>query len=154
MVSSLTSRFFFLAILWWVLTEGRLDGWWLGVLAVLFATFVSMWLAPKLPHHIHLTRAPSFFWYFLINSIRGGIMVAKVAFGGQKAMQPSVLEFHLTLPAGAPRVLLINTIGLMPGSLCVEQTGDQLRVHVLDERLPFVEEINDLQRRIHVLFGV
>lgn len=142
------------AMLWWVLAEGNLDGWWLGVMAVVLATWVSMWLTPDRPHRIRLIRAPGFFWYFLKNSIYGGILVAMVALRGRKAMQPNVLEFHLTLPAGAPRVLLINTIGLMPGSLCVEQTGDRLRVHVLDERLPFEEDIADLQLRIHALFGV
>ncbi|MNF05208.1 hypothetical protein D3C80_2048860 [compost metagenome] len=51
-------------------------------------------------------------------------------------------------------MLLLNTLGLMPGTLGVELTDDRLRIHVLDERLPILAEVKVLEAHIARMFGV
>ena len=65
-----------------------------------------------------------------------------------------LLELKLALPAGVPRILMLNTLGLMPGTLGVRLDGDRLKVHVLDERLPVAAEARALEAHIARLFGV
>jgi len=154
MISSLLLRCLLFAVLWWVLAEGRIDGWWLGAIAVATATWASAVLMPPSTHRLRLSRMPGFVWFFLKNSVRGGFQVAMIAFRGRAALQPDVLELQLSLPAGGPRVLLTNVIGLMPGTLSVELAGEWLRVHVLDERLPIAADVAELEARIRALFGV
>jgi multicomponent Na+:H+ antiporter subunit E len=154
MIPSLLLRCFLFAGLWWVLTEGRIDGWWLGAIAIVIATWTSAVLMPPSTHRLRLSQMPGFLWFFLKNSIRGGFQVAMMALRGRAALQPDVLELQLRLPAGGPRVLLTNVIGLMPGTLSVELAEDRLRVHVLDERLPIEAEVAELEARIRALFGV
>jgi len=55
---------------------------------------------------------------------------------------------------GAPRILLTYTLSLMPGTLGVELCDDRLRLHVLHQDLPVVEEARALERHIAALFGV
>ncbi|MDP1707951.1 MAG: hypothetical protein Q8L89_02625 [Gammaproteobacteria bacterium] len=43
-------------------------------------------------------------------------------------------------------MLLVNTLGLMPGTLSVDLAGDTLHLHVLDERLPISTEVQALRR--------
>ena len=70
------------------------------------------------------------------SSIRGGAQVAWMALRGPSALQPGLLELQVRLPPGGPRILLVNALTLMPGTLGVELARKTLRLHVLDERLP------------------
>jgi multicomponent Na+:H+ antiporter subunit E len=141
------------AALWWVLTEGRTDGWWLGGVAVVVATWASKASWPAAGHGLRLPALPGFAAFFLANSLRGGWQVALMALRGRGALQPAFLELPLNLPAGAPQVLLTSVIGLMPGTVGVELAADRLRLHVLHQDLPVVTEVRTLEQRIARLFG-
>jgi len=153
-IPSLLLRCLLFAVLWWVLAEGRIDGWWLGAIAVATATWASAVLLPPAAHRLRLVQMPGFVWFFLRNSIRGGFQVAMMALRGRSALQPGVLELQLNLPAGGARVLMTSVIGLMPGTLSVELAEDRLRLHVLDVRLSLAAEVGELETRIRALFGV
>lgn len=146
-------RVLLFACLWWILAEGRLDGWLLGGVAVITATWTSVALWPQPAHGLRLAALPGFLAFFLVNSVRGGWQVALMALRGHKALQPTVLELPLNLPVGAPQILLTNVLGLMPGTLGVELADDRLRLHVLHQDLPVVAEVRALERRIAALFG-
>lgn len=154
MISRLLPRGLLFASLWWILAEGHLDGWLLGGIAVAAATWASIALWPPAAHRVHLFALPGFLAFFLANSVRGGWQVALMALRGRRALQPAFLELPLNLPAGAPRILLTNVLGLMPGTVGVELTDDRLRLHVLHQDLPVVAEARALERRIAALFGV
>jgi multicomponent Na+:H+ antiporter subunit E len=153
MKKTLVNRSILFALLWWVLAEGRHDGWALGVVAVLAATWASLRLSPPGDHPIRIAGLIHFLSFFLWHSIRGGIQVAGMAFRGRTALQPGLIEFSVNLPPGGPRILLTNTLSLMPGTLGVELSGTSLQLHVLDERLPIVAETQALQAVIARLFG-
>ncbi len=154
MIPGLILRCLLFAVLWWVLAEGHIDDLWLGVVAVMTATWASAVLMPPVAHRLRLIKMPGFVLFFLRNSIRGGFQVAMMALRGRAALQPGVLELQLNLPEGGPRVLMTSVIGLMPGTLSVELAEDRLRVHVLDERLSLAAEVGELEARISALFGV
>lgn len=142
------------AFSWWVVAEGRMDGWLLGGIAVAAATWASVVLWPQeAARGLRLAVLPGFLVLFLFDSVRGGWQVALMALRGRKALQPACLELPLSLPAGAPQILLANLLSLMPGTVAVELADDRLRLHVLHQDLPAVAEARTMEQRIAVLFG-
>jgi multicomponent Na+:H+ antiporter subunit E len=154
MSSGFLPRGLLFAFLWWVLAEGRSDGWLLGGIAVAAATWASVALWPNSTHGLRLAALPGFLAFFLANSIRGGWQVALMALRGRSALQPAFLELPLNLPGGLPQILMITVLGLMPGTVGVELVEFRLRLHVLHHDLPVVAEAQALERRIAALFGV
>lgn len=140
--------------LWWIVAEGRTDGWLLGGIAVLAATWASLALSPPRPEPLRAFALAGFAAFFVVNSVRGGFQVALMALRGRASLRPATLELPLILPAGAPQVLLSNVLSLMPGSVSVGLAGNNLRLHVLDDRLPVATETKALEQRIARLFGL
>lgn len=153
MIGSIVRRALLFAGLWWVLAEGRHDGWLLGGVAVMAATWASLRLWPAAPMTLRFAGLLGFLRFFIVNSVRGGIQVAGMALRGRAALRPALIELTITLPAGGERVLLVNTLGLMPGSVGVGLHGTSLRLHVIDERLPVIAEARALETAIAGLFG-
>jgi len=52
------------------------------------------------------------------------------------------------------RLLLSAMVGLLPGTLASRVDADEMRVHVLDERLPWQATVAELERRLERLLGV
>jgi multicomponent Na+:H+ antiporter subunit E len=153
MIRSLLLRTLLFIGLWWILAEGHLDGWVLGGVAVAAATLTSIKLLPPGDRPLRLAGLIRFVGFFLWNSLRGGIQVAGMALRGRVALQPGIIELSVTLPRGGTRILLVNALCLMPGTLSVDLDDTSLRLHVLDERLPVVAETRALQAAIAGLFG-
>lgn len=140
-------------VLWWILAEGRLDGWLLGGIAVAAASWASIKLLPPGTQPLRLAGSVGFLHFFLWNSLLGGVQVARMALLGRTALQPAIIELAVALPPGGARILLVNVLGLMPGTLGVDLDDASLRLHVLDERLPVVAETRALEAVIAKMFG-
>lgn len=153
MIAAFLWRGLISALLWWVLTEGNWATWGLGVLAVVLATSASLKLLPPKAGGIRLSGLLAFFGFFVWNSVLGGAQVALLALRGRQALQPGVLDLSINLPPGAPRLLLVNTLGLMPGTVGMRLEDDRLRLHVLDERLPMLAAVRAVEQRIARIFG-
>jgi multicomponent Na+:H+ antiporter subunit E len=69
-------------------------------------------------------------------------------------LAPALVEVPVTLPEGLPRVLLVNTLNLLPGTVSVRLDRDRLCLHALDARLPIAEEVRDVEARIARLLGI
>lgn len=154
MTVALVRRGILFALLWWVLAEGSRDGWLLGAIAVAAASWASLRLLPPHVPGVLLTRLPGFLAFFVWNSLRGGVQVAWLALRSRAKLRPAILELVLELPPGAPRILMVGTLGLMPGTLGVRLQDDRLQLHVLDTGLPVAAEAAALQAHIARLFGV
>jgi multicomponent Na+:H+ antiporter subunit E len=153
MTTTIVSRCLSFALLWWILAEGRHDGWLLGAVAVFVATWASIKLLPPGDRPIGIAGLFGFLRFFLWNSVRGGMQVAALALRGRAALQPGLIEFTVMLPPGGQRILLVNTLSLMPGTLGVEMREATMLLHVIDERLPAVAEVRALEAVIARLFG-
>lgn len=57
-------------------------------------------------------------------------------------------------PAGAGRVVLANTLNLLPGTLSMGLEGEHLRLHVLDTHRPIVAEMRTAERRVARMLGL
>lgn len=151
MAGTMLRRSLLLAILWWVLTEGRPDTWGLGLVGVAAALASSLILLPR-RRRLALARVPGFLGYFLWHSAKAGAQVAAIALRFRLDLRPAVLELPLALPGGMPRILMAAVLGLMPGSISVRLADGRLRVHALDERLPVAAAAHALEARIARLF--
>jgi multicomponent Na+:H+ antiporter subunit E len=120
------------AATWWVLTDGALewDAWVIGVPAVLATTWLSAALLPATGWSWR--GAARFALFFLWESLRGGIDVARRAFDPRMPLAPGFFDHELEVRPDLARVAVINTSSLMPGSLVVDIDGQTLRVHALD----------------------
>jgi multicomponent Na+:H+ antiporter subunit E len=143
------------AMLWWVLAEGRADSWGVGAVSLVVALAASLYLAPPGSGRLSPSGLLGFVGFFLIQSLKGGIQVAARAFRPRMDLAPALLEVPINLPeAGIARVLLVNTLNLLPGTLSVAIMEDVLRLHVLDQRLPVIEEVRAAEARIARMLGL
>ena len=145
-------RLVLFSLVWWVLTDGAMDSWPVGLPVVLIATLASVMLMPALSWSL---RGMLFFIpYFLWHSLRAGVDVARRALHPQLPITPGLLDYRFRLPPGLPRVFMANTVSLLPGTLSVELGEEFLRVHVLDETGAINEELNLLENRLADIFGL
>jgi multicomponent Na+:H+ antiporter subunit E len=153
MMREVLQRGLFFALLWWISVEGRLDAWGAGLAAVAAATAASLALLPPGRIRISARGLLGFLGFFFSQSARGGVQVALMALRPRVDLRPAVIELSLSLPPGLPRILMAAVLGLMPGTVGIRLTGDRLRVHVLDERLPVAAETAALEAHIARMFG-
>ncbi|MBS3935828.1 MAG: Na+/H+ antiporter subunit E [Sulfuritalea sp.] len=142
------------ALLWWVLVEGSSVSWGIGLASVGLATFASLRLWPPAHWRISYAGVAAFAGWFLLESAKGAVQVAALAFQRRPDLAPRIIEISLALPAGAATVLIVNVLNLLPGTMCTDVEGKILRVHVLDGRLPVVEEVRAAEARIARMLGV
>jgi len=152
-IRSIFLRGLLFVVLWWILADGRHDGWLLGGIAVAAATWTSLKLQPPARQIIRLAGLVAFLRFFVWHSLRGGMQVAGMALRGRASLKPGIIELRVTLPSGGARILLVNSVGLMPGTLSVDLDDNNLRLHVLDDCQPVVAETRALEASIANLFG-
>jgi len=121
------------ALLWWILTEGAMTSWLTGVPVVLFAVLASMALLPGASWS--LPGILPFIPFFLWHSLRGGVDVAGRALHPRLPISPDLLKHQWRLPTGLPRVLMANTVSMLPGTLSTELDEQFLLVHVIDQTM-------------------
>lgn len=139
--------------LWWVLAGGRADSWGVGGVSVILALAASLVLLPPAKGRFSPLGLAAFVGFFLIQSVKGGIQVAAMALRPRLDLAPAMLDLPLALPPGLARILLANTLTLLPGTLSVRIEGDRLRLHVLDRRLPIMEELRAAEAAITRIRG-
>ena len=139
-----------LAVLWWAIAGE--PAWTFGVPAVALAAGASLWLAPQRTP-FRLLPALGFVAFFLWYSLRAGFDVARRALAPSLPLAPGVVEHRMRLPAGLGRVIFVNTVSLVPGTLSAELAGERLHVHALDTRLPVEAQLRNLEARIAAIFG-
>lgn len=145
----LTARAFVFAILWAVLSDG--DGWGIGLPVVLIATAASWRVSPGV--RLSITGLLRFLPYFFWNSLRGGFDVAVRALHPRLPINPALTRYGLRLDDPAARIVMANTVTLLPGTLSAELEGDVLHVHVLYQRGGIATMLETLERRVADLFG-
>ena len=149
--STVASRGLLFSLVWWILTDGNVQSWWVGVPAVSFAVIASIALLPPVP--LVWRELLKFTPFFLWRSLQGGTDVAWRAFHPGMPIVPAVIDYPLRLPPGLPRVILANIVSLLPGTLSVTLDGRSLKIHVLDSRGDFMTELKALEHRVARMCG-
>ncbi len=150
--STVITRGILFSLIWWALTDGNTQSWWIGVPAVLLAAISS----------VVLVQPVTFIWYeffkfvplFLIHSLLGGADVARRAFHPKMPIAPDHIEYRLQLPAGLARVFMLNTVNLLPGTLSTKLDGNMLKVHVLDKHKDFHSELVTVEKSVARMFAI
>jgi len=125
-----------------------------GIAAAALAALVGAWLVPGAAHPWRPLQLLPFGAFFMRQSLRGGIDVARRALHPRLPVSPCWIEHPIWLPPGQPRTLMIGVVSLLPGSLSAEldPLADVLHVHNLARDTdPGLEA---LQVRIGALFGL
>ena len=78
-----------------------------------------------------LRGLPRFSAFFLTQSVLGGIDVAKRALAPKLRLNPGFLDFSCAIRNPASRLLFVNCISLLPGTLSADLQGRALRIHYL-----------------------
>jgi multicomponent Na+:H+ antiporter subunit E len=102
---------------------------------------------------MRLGALPAFLGFFLKHMLLGGWDVARRALQPRCPLQPAWHPYSLSSQSPRVRLLLSALVGLLPGTLASRIEGDEMRVHVLDERLPWQATVVDLEQRLERLLG-
>ena len=143
-----------LAGLWWLIVQGRADAWLVGLPAVALAVLASVHLGSNSSTRLSLTGLPAFLGLFLRESVRGGIDVARRTLGPALVIEPGFHRYRLHISHPAARVLLINCIGLLPGTLAADLDGDHAELHLLDTGGNPEPQLQQLEQTVARLFNV
>ena len=142
-----------LALAWWILAAGDTASLSVGMPVALAASALSLRLAPPRPTGFRITGVPAYAWYFLSQSVIGGLDVARRALSPSMPIDPALVEYRVSLNGAAARVIFANTISLLPGTLSARIVGDALQVHALDASPSVQAGLLDLETRVGALFG-
>jgi len=148
----MVTRTAMLAGLWWIIVQGRADAWLVGLPAVALATLVSIRLCSHSLPRLSLTGLLAFLSLFLRESVRGGIDVARRTLGPGLRIVPGFHRYRLHIRHPAARVLLINCIGLLPGTLAADLDSDHAELHLLDTSANPDSQLLQLEQAVARLF--
>ena len=143
-----------LALIWAVLTGFRLDALVFGVPAVLAGAALVFLMPPSPGWRISPGGALAFVLWFAVQSVRGAVDVSVRAFSPRMPLRPGFRRYPLSLPPGAPRVMFLNTVTLLPGTLSAEVGHDEVIVHMLDTRADLAADLGALEARIAAFFAL
>jgi multicomponent Na+:H+ antiporter subunit E len=147
-------RTMFVIVLWLVVSEGDLGSLVVGVPLSVIASGVSVRLYPDRVPRLHPVGIVRFIGFFAVQSVLGGVDVALRAFRPSLPLDPADVHYRLRLPPLAPRILFINTVSLLPGTLSAQLIDDVLVIHVLDCSRPVAEELARVEERVGLIFGL
>lgn len=142
------------ALLWLVVTENEPGAWPFGLVVVGAATWASWVLLPPLPFGWRAGAVLRFVPWFLWQSLRGGLDVAWRALDPRLPIAPRLTRHRLRLPPGPPRVILTDTLSLLPGTLAAGSEHGRVRIHWLDPGPDWAEAVDADERRVAGLFGL
>lgn len=129
---ALVRRLFVLTALWWILDEGRTDGWWFAPAIISGALLIHLVLpAPESNWRWSLPGALRFIPFFLLQSIHGGWDVSRRAFTRDMPIAPSMLEYPSRIQNPTARIFFTHVISLLPGTLSADSRGSVIRIHAL-----------------------
>ena len=153
-MSGILVRLAVFAGLWWLISQGSADAWLIGLPAVAVATLASVRLSGRALRRFSPAGLVAFLVLFVRESFAGGLDVARRTLGKQLCIQPGFRRFRLHLRDPAARVLLVNCISLLPGTLAADLEDDHLELHLLDIREHHDPQLLRLEEAIARLYGL
>lgn len=147
-------RLIIFSFLWLVLAGSDKASWIIGIPAVLLTTALSLLLASSFQYRISLVGALYFIPFFLQQSFHGGFDVMRRALSPRQLLNPGLVPYTTLLPEGSARILFVNTISLLPGTLSADLEGNRITIHTLDRGLPIWANIQGLEHHVAALMGI
>lgn len=142
-----------LAVLWVILAGADPGSWIVGVPTVAFALWARSRLSAAGLRGLSPLGTLRFLPYFLWESLKGGFDVALRVLGPRVRVSPGYLAYRLGLTRPSARVLFMNVVNLLPGTLTADIQGDRALIHVLDCGSDPLKSLRALEERVAALFG-
>ncbi len=140
-------------LLWSICTALDPAGWILGVPASLLFTW-TVFSNERSRHPLRFRALPGFLLYFIFQSFRTGLDVARRALHPKREIHPGFCDYPSRLPEGVPQAVFANMITLLPGSLSWSLTEGVHKIHLLSGHPMILEELAQLESRVGELFGI
>jgi multicomponent Na+:H+ antiporter subunit E len=140
------------AALWWLLSDGNPESWMVGIPAVLAATWAARRLGTGERSKISTWGLVRFLPLFVLESLRGGIDVARRTLAPRLRIEPGFTSYHIGLEQPNARVFFANCVCLLPGTLAADLQGKALRVHLLDGGINPQAELRRLERAVALIY--
>ena len=112
-----------------------------GLVAVALATFCSLRLLPPKAGHLRFTALLGFIPHFLWQSVVAGVDVARRAMSPRMPLRPGFVVYPVGFRPGLARNEFTSITSLMPGSVPVGDSEDNVVYHCLDIGEPVVEQM-------------
>lgn len=143
------------ALLWWVLDEGRADGWWFGALWIALAlAFTARFPVPASPWRWSMRGWLAFIPYFVAQALKGGWDVARRALAPSLPIEPRMVTYRTGLDTEGARIFLAHVVSLLPGTVSCDLDGDRIEIHALAGGEQEVRrDTEDLERRVAAVFA-
>lgn len=152
LLKSFLLRFVIFAAGWLVLLgEFHFSDVWFVILFVGAIAAISMYTVPPGEWVFRPLAVVRFFPFFLLTALRGGWDVARRVFLPTVPIDPGFITIERDLDQRRTLVL-VWIISLLPGTASSVITENTIIVHVLDKKLPVVQEIEELKNRINGIF--
>ncbi len=142
------------AFLWWLMTDGQLSSWIIGIPAVLFAVWAFIRLNPRSGHYLSPVGLLKFIPFFLIESLRGGIDVASRTLHPRLRIKPGFYRYQVKLDDRVKRIFFVNCVNLLPGTLTADIQDDWIEIHLLSEDIDPGEGLSRLEEAVRQIFLV
>lgn len=147
-------RLVVLGLFWGLLTEFRLDGLAFGLPAVIAAAALVFVFPAGPGWTLSFKGSIAFALWFAVQSVLGAVDVARRAFSPSLPLRPGFRSYQPALPDGAPRIVFLNAITLLPGTLSAELAGNRVTVHMLDTGADLEADLQLLEARVAALFAL
>lgn len=137
----------------WLLLAGMAPGSWIvGLPAVLLAAWAGSRLTTERRPPLSAGGLLRFVGYFLRESWRGGLDVARRVFARELRVTPGFVDYPLRLRDPAARRLFAGSVSLIPGTLAADLDHTGVRVHALDTGDDVVAELARLESLVADVF--
>lgn len=138
--------------LWWLLSDGETTSWLVGLPVVAAASWSVSRLGAPAAGRISPAGLLLFSVYFLWESVRGGVDVARRTLAPRLRIRPGFTVYRTELTRRDARVLFANCVSLLPGTLAADLRGDRLDVHLLDTGSDTTHQLRRLERAVTRLY--
>ncbi|MBK5940505.1 DUF1576 domain-containing protein [Halochromatium roseum] len=109
----------------------------IALIATAMATWISLWVLPPSSRPWHLRALMSLIGRFLVQSVVGGIDVARRAFDPRLPLRPGYIVFTTRLRRAHQRAILQTFASASPGAIAAGTDAEgRLVFHCLDTRTP------------------
>ena len=149
---------FILLFLLWLLLSGffqpLLIG--LGLASCLLVTWIAwrMDVVDHEGHPIHLTWWAVLYWPWLAwEIVKSNVGVARLILDPKLPISPSVIEVKATQPDELGHVIFANSITLTPGTVSIDLTDSQVKVHSLAKIFAEGLQSGEMDRRVTRMEG-
>lgn len=144
-------RWLLLYGLLWVLLSGA-QGWLFGAVCAAAASLLSLALSVPVPR-CRLRALPRLLGFFVWEMALGGWDVARRVLDPKLPVAPIWVAYPLVHTHPRRQMLLGTLVGIMPGTLASRIVDNRLRLHILDQGLPWQRTLAQLEQHLNAFLG-